>query len=410
MVRIGILENTIQDYAWGSKTAIAELLGQPSPAPNPQAELWMGAHPKAPSLVWQQAQRIPFDQWIATHPRDILGQAVANRFAGRLPFLFKVLAVERPLSIQAHPDRAQAREGFLRENALGIPLSSAQRNYRDTNHKPELVCALTPFWALNGFRTIEQILHLLRPIPGPALDRLASRLEEGGNRHGLQDFFIALLTLTEDPRRQVIREVTHFAATAGSREPAFDWVLRLEAAYPGDVGVLAPLFLNLVQLQPGEAMFLDAGDLHVYLGGCAIELMANSDNVVRGGLTHKHIDLDELLRIVTIREKTLTRITPRQQADGARVYDTPAEEFVLSVIPVTEGRVFSGGGQSVEILLCTEGTVTVKESATATGLEITKGMSVMVPAAVQRYTITGQGMLYKASVPVLQGRGPGAGG
>lgn len=401
MSAIRLLENSIQDYAWGSRTAIAELLGQPSPAPGPQAELWMGAHPKAPSLVLLEERRVPFDAWIAENPQEILGRTVANRFGNRLPFLFKVLAAEKPLSIQAHPNLHQACEGFARENAAGIPLQSAQRNYRDDNHKPELVCALTPFWALNGFRTIGQILRLLRQIPGPALNRLAGSLYQQGNREGLRDFFKALMTMTAEQRREVIREVAAFAATAAHEKPALAWVLRLAKDYPGDVGILAPLFLNLVELQPGQAMFLEAGDLHAYLGGCAIEVMANSDNVVRGGLTHKHMDLAELMQIVNIREKPVAFIAPRRQTNGEWVYDSAAEEFSLSVISIDDGQTFMGGGQNVAIMLCTQGTVMVKEAAAATGLEVKQGMCVMIPATVEHYTITGAGTLYKATVPVL---------
>ncbi|HSM73877.1 MAG TPA: mannose-6-phosphate isomerase, class I, partial [Desulfobacterales bacterium] len=205
MQTIALMRNTIQPYAWGSRTAIAELRGEPSPAAEPQAELWIGAHPKAPSEVRFHGRWVPLDELIAADPAGILGAAAAARFNGELPYLLKVLAAERPLSIQAHPSRDQARVGFARENRLKIPLDAPQRNYRDANHKPECSCALTPFWALSGFRAPKEILARLAPVlPTQAAEALQD-LVRGDAGDGLKRFFVWLMTLPAAQRRPLVR-------------------------------------------------------------------------------------------------------------------------------------------------------------------------------------------------------------
>ena len=170
MKTIGILKNTVQDYAWGSLTAIPELLGQPATG-SPQAELWMGAHPKAPSQVYHDGKWESLLQVIEAHPADVLGKEAAEKFGGKLPYLFKVLAAAKPLSIQAHPNSHQAKEGFARENRLGISLMASNRNYKDDNHKPECICALTRFWGMNGFRRIPEITKYLGSLCRDVLER-----------------------------------------------------------------------------------------------------------------------------------------------------------------------------------------------------------------------------------------------
>jgi len=401
MRKIGLLKNTIQEYAWGSRTAIPELLGQPVPAEKPQAELWMGAHPKAPSQVLSDGIWRSLPEVIQESPAETLGQEVAARFSNKLPFLFKVLAAARPLSIQAHPNKEQAEQGFARENELGVPLDAPQRNYRDDNHKPEIICALTPFCALNGFRKLEEALRLLEKIRVPGLAEIVSFLRSHPNRDGLKKFFNHLMTTDRGKQRKIVEQALNSAEQQTNEEPVWTWMIKLNEEYPGDMGVLSPLFLNLVRLKPQQAMYLPAGELHGYLEGVGIELMANSDNVLRGGLTPKHIDVQELLTVLNFTDGDLNILGPENLAFGEAIYSTEAEEFALSVMRLNKGAPFSSPrNRSVEIMICTEGEVSVTDLSAGDITRLTRGISIIVPAAVEQYRIEGEATLYKATVPV----------
>ncbi|MCP3954606.1 MAG: mannose-6-phosphate isomerase, class I, partial [Desulfobacterales bacterium] len=276
---INLLKNSVQEYAWGSKTAIAELLGQPDPSPVPQAELWMGAHPKAPSLVMTPDGDIPLNDFIADDPETVLGAATARRFENRLPYLFKILAAARPLSIQAHPDLEQARQGFERENRIGIDIKAPERNYRDASHKPECICALTDYWAMNGFRECRDIARRLQTLCPVTLKAIIDRTLLTDGSGDLRRFFEAVMTLETGTCRRVISEAMETLQTPPENDDVAIWINILQSVYPYDIGVLAPAILNLVCLKPGQAMYLPAGQLHAYLKGVGIELMANSDNV-----------------------------------------------------------------------------------------------------------------------------------
>ena len=400
MQKIGILKNTVQDYAWGSFTAISELLGKQSPSEEPQAELWMGAHPKAPSIVIYNGEQIPLPELIEKNPEDILGIGVANRFNNRLPYLFKVLAAAKPLSIQAHPDLKQAMEGFERENNLGLPLNAYNRNYKDYNHKPECICALTTFWALNGFRNISDILSRMEKICRQGLKEELDDLRERSNSQGLKSFFNALTTMDYKRQKQVVGDAIIEAQKLSEEDPVFKWMINLYHEYPSDIGVLFPILLNLICLEPGQAMFLPAGELHSYLDGVGIELMANSDNVLRGGLTPKHVDVPELMQVLNFKEKEIDILLPVKINDCESVYQCRTEEFVLSVLSVKEGFGYnSPTKRSVEILLCTDGKGAITGPGEDDKLFIAKGMSVIIPAAVEKYKIEGDAILYKAAVP-----------
>lgn len=400
MKKIGLLKNTIQDYDWGSKTAIAELLGLGGPTEKPQAELWIGAHPKAPSRVYCDGVWRSLPEVIAENPEEILGRETAQKFSNELPFLFKVLAAAKPLSIQAHPNRRQAKEGYLRENDIGIPHNAANRNYRDDNHKPEIICALTPFWALNGFRQPQEILSLLGEIEAPPLGEALSFLRNHSHRQKLQGFFSHLMTMEKDKQDKIIKETLAYAEKR-KEEPIWTWISRLSDEYAGDLGVLSPAFLNLVQLKPRQAMYLAAGELHAYLEGVGIELMANSDNVLRGGLTAKHIDLQELLNILNFSEAKPKILKPEIVASGEAVYSTGTAEFVLSIVEVSEGTPFIGArNRGVEMMICTKGEATIKGLGDGETTGLTRGISVVVPSAVEQYRIEGDATLYKAAVPL----------
>ncbi|MAE71405.1 MAG: mannose-6-phosphate isomerase, class I [Gemmatimonadetes bacterium] len=399
------LENRVQEYAWGSRSWIPELLGRSSPADRPQAELWMGDHPQGPSSVLLEGEKVPLPELIARYPREILGAEVYARFGARLPFLLKILAAEEPLSIQAHPALEQAREGFAREEDLGIARAGASRNYRDENHKPECLCALTEFWALCGFRPVAEMLDLLRILLPAADHELLDPLEKGA----LRLFFAGLIGLETKRRVRLIRaavtDATRIAADGGAEALTCTWIVELQKRHPGDFGVLAPAFLNLIRLSPGQAIALPAGELHAYLRGLGVELMSNSDNVLRGGLTRKHVDPAELLRVLRFDSRDVEVLEAVPHRPGEAAYSSEADEFVLSTIRSSPRRPFlSQGDHGVEILFCSagKGTLRQKESVFRFG----RGASFLVPAAGGGYEIDGEATLYKAAVPAGPGRAP----
>jgi mannose-6-phosphate isomerase len=394
-----LLDNVIQPYAWGSRTALAELLGQPAPSATTQAELWMGAHPGGPSRVGRDGASRTLLELIRSAPERELGEAVTRRFGAELPFLFKVLAAETPLSLQTHPSLAQAREGFARENAQAIPLSAPHRNYKDPNHKPELTCALTPFEALCGFRRADETLALFDALGVSALEPLLAPLRASPDAHGVSRMFEALMTFPAERRASLVAGVVT-ACSAGLERPGpfhaeLRQAVRLGSLYPGDPGVVAALMLNLVRLRPGEAIYLPAGNLHAYLGGVAVELMANSDNVLRGGCTPKHVDVPELLRVLDFRCGPVDVLVPRPREDGESVYLTPSEEFRLSRFQLRPGVVSHPARRGPEILLCAEGAARLRLQGET--LALPRGASVFVSAADGAYSLEGEGLVFRAT-------------
>jgi mannose-6-phosphate isomerase len=399
--QIALLENPIREYDWGSRTAIAELLGRPVPSEAPQAELWMGAHPSAPSTVQLPGGGCSLLSWIEDNPREILGSRVQAKFGGRLPFLLKVLAADRPLSIQAHPDAAQALAGFARENAAGIPLDAPERCYRDASHKPELLCALTPFWALLGFRPPREILFLLGKLAVPELGVAAECLRTGGEGAALSAWLRGLFALAPESRVRMVRAAARAAAERADDDVAFDWIGRLQQLRCDDVGVLAPLFLNVVRLEPGDAIFLQARELHAYLQGVGVELMASSDNVLRGGLTSKPLAVAELLRCLRFEPARPAVLRAQPDPSGWERYATPALEFELARTVLPAVSPLAGAQErSIEIVLCTEGQIELSPADGRKSLRLTQGMSCVVPAVVGVYRTSGRGALYRASVPL----------
>lgn len=400
MKHIAYLKNTIQEYAWGSRTALGDLLGRSAPADRPQAELWMGAHPKAPSLVrtgngWESLADL-----IHENPLDILGRRVSEKFGGKLPYLFKVLAAAEPLSIQAHPGAADAQAGYAREETLALPFDAPERNYKDPHHKPECLCALTPFWGLCGFRGASEAAALLHRLCPESLGESLSPLEKNMQAGGIQTFFQSIMCMDPIKQSDIVHEAVRHASVLKHEQPEFDWVVRLHRAYPSDIGVIFPVLLNLVCLQPGQALFMEQGELHAYLGGVGIELMANSDNVLRGGLTSKHVDVPELMRILSFKEKAVDILLPEPRERHAGVYRTPAREFELSVITLDRGDTYEGHvDRGVEILLCTSGEHSIAGSGDMNPLALDKGVSILIPAAVPGYTIQGKGVIHRAAVP-----------
>lgn len=342
---------------------------------------------------------VPLDQFIRQQPDMILGSATAAAFGNTLPFLFKVLAAAEPLSIQVHPDSTRAREGFSRENQAGIPLDSPRRNYRDPNHKPECLCALTPFSLLCGFRPWSEIsADFSRIFPDPDGQWL-NGLVNTGETDGLKNFFQRLLAVSGDRVHPLISRAVAYAGTKRDVDPVCHWIFRLSRYFPDDIMILAPVFLNLLKLAPGQAIFLPSGVMHSYLEGVGIELMASSDNVLRGGLTSKHIDKDELMRLLDFTATKPRLVSPIEKGCEG-IYETGAREFVLSVIRVKSGQPCLPAHQGrVSILLCVEGEAVIAEQGGEDRTVIKKGDSVLIPASVGGYHVTGEALIYKAAVP-----------
>ena len=400
MKQICILRNTIQTYAWGSRKGISELLGTQVPSSEPQAELWMGAHPKAPSQVFYGNKWRALLELVNEFPNEILGERVAKKYNNRLPFLFKVLAAEQPLSIQAHPNISQAKEGFLRENKQGIAMDAFNRNYKDDNHKPEIICALSPFWALNGFRPVKEIIELLTKINSPHLLPSKKLLETNPNYLGLKQALEKILTMDKENITSAVIDTLEYVQKEKDNVPLFKWLISINESFPKDVGVLCTLLLNLVKLEPGQAMFLPARQLHAYLSGVGVELMANSDNVLRGGLTSKHMDIPELLKILDFSEVEISKLEGQSSKKGELVYKSQTEEFRLSEISVNPGSSYlSEKDRSIQILLITNGQGTITDLESNFELQVTKGSSAMIPASVDQYQIKGNLALFSASVP-----------
>ncbi|MEH8251952.1 mannose-6-phosphate isomerase, class I [Aeromonas veronii] len=385
-----LMQNPIQGYDWGSHDSLTTLFGIPNPQGKPQAELWMGAHPNGCSEVTLAGSVQKLSKVIDSAPAAALGEATLARF-GSLPFLFKVLCAEKALSIQVHPSKAQAEAGFAKEEAAGIDAKAANRNYKDPNHKPELVFALTPYQAMNGFRAIPAILALFERVNLAAIAELTTALAASQNEAGLQHFFHQLLVLEGARKEEALAGLLTYAA-AHQDEETFALITSLAAQYPGDVGLFSPLLLNVVTLQPGQAMFLDACTPHAYVRGTGLEIMANSDNVLRAGLTPKYIDVAELLDCTRCLPKPDDQILLSPRCDGAvQHFDVPVPDFTFSVYPAGEHQLTTA---SAEILFAIDATVILKQGEQSLRLE--KGQSAFIPAATGSYQLLAEGRVARA--------------
>jgi mannose-6-phosphate isomerase len=417
------LRGVVQHYDWGGHNFIPDLLGIENATRKPYAELWIGAHAKAPSIVELESGPEPFDvpldEFIARAPEAILGQAASARFNSRLPYLFKILDVHKMLSIQAHPTLAQAKDGFARENAEGVPIDAGSRNYKDATHKPEIGVALTDFWMLHGFRPLEQIAETLDRTAelGPLMPAFSQRLKAAGHDHEtrrglLRELYSNVMTM---PQQQVDLLLDELLArlqekTPTSKEGPDYWALRAAESFPlpgghRDRGIFSVYLLNLVHLQPGQGTFQPAGVLHAYLEGANVELMANSDNVLRGGLTTKHVDVPELLKILTFEGGTPEVISGVQLSAEQRVYRTPAEEFELSRIALPpRGRFAGEATYGPKALIVLEGSATLKSAGKSKALH--RGSIAFAPSGAQFVleTLTDDLVVFQAGLP-LHARG-----
>jgi mannose-6-phosphate isomerase len=384
------LTGLIQPYAWGSRTSIPELLGV-EPTGEPQAELWFGAHPLAPSTVDGE----PLDKVVAQDPVGVVGRASVEAFGPRLPFLLKVIAAAQPLSLQAHPSREQAEAGYAREQAAGVPRDAPHRTYRDSWPKPELLCALVETEALCGFREPRETYRLFEKLGVPSALELVTPLASDGvpAAEGLRVVFSRLLALTPD-EASVISEVAQAAEAAKGSDDLASFARtawELNAYYPGDPGVLAALLMNRITLQPGDALFMPPGNLHAYLRGGGVEIMANSDNVMRGGLTPKYVNVDELLAILDFTPGLRGLITPVEESRGVWRYPTAAPEFALWRIEPEGEPGAVPAPRSGRVLLVTAGELTAT-SGTAT-LDLVSGQSALLTAG-EEVVLTGRGTAF----------------
>lgn len=381
------LINSVQNYAWGSHTALTELYGIANPNNLPMAELWMGAHPKSSSQILDAGSSPrSLREFIESDKASLLGSKVAERF-GELPFLFKVLCAAQPLSIQVHPNKQASEIGFAKENAAGIPLDAAERNYKDPNHKPELVFALTPFLAMNAFREFAEIAALLQPVASahPAIGEFLS----SPDAERLSQLFASLLNMQGEEKSHAL-SVLQSALDAEQGEP---WqTIRLIAEfYPDDSGLFSPLLLNVVKLNPGDAMFLFAETPHAYLQGVALEVMANSDNVLRAGLTPKYIDIPELVANVKFEAKPAAELLTQPQQHGNELdFPIPVDDFAFSLHALSEQE-STLAQQSAAIVFCVEGEATIRKGEQA--LTLKPGESAFIASDESPVTVSGSGRL-----------------
>lgn len=381
------LHPAVQHYDWGGFHFIPALLGQPNAGRKPYAEMWLGAHPKAPAAVETPAGPVALNDWISRAPERWLGPACLARFGPSLPYLLKVLDARQMLSIQVHPTREQARQGFERENLAGIPIHAPHRNYKDRNHKPEVHAALTEFWMLHGFRPLEEIAEVLRQTPEfhglmPAFDaRLAAAAGQSARSRLMKDLYSHVMHLPQARVDEILDALILRleAGPAPGKDTAAFWALRAARAFPlpggrRDRGIFSIYFMNLVRLQPGQGAFQPAGALHAYLEGVTVELMADSDNVLRGGLTAKHVDVEELLRVVGFETGPCRLLEPDGGEEPVWPYRTPAGEFELARIRLLPGRRVPGRCQGPQILLVLEGAAVIESGRQR--LELARGQSV----------------------------------
>ncbi|PSL43438.1 mannose-6-phosphate isomerase type 1 [Chitinophaga niastensis] len=371
------LEGKVQHYAWGGYKYIPALLGITT-TDQPAAEYWMGAHESAPSTITTANGPIPLNQLIQRDPANLVGPATWKKFK-ELPFLFKILDVRDMLSIQVHPNKTEAEKGFARENAEGIPLNAPNRNYKDANHKPEIMVALSEFYLLHGFLPHEQLHHVLDSIP--EFTSLVGIYE----KEGYFGLYKSVMEMPQSLVNIILRPLTdrmiplYKANKLAKTDPGF-WAARAVLNDPASIdkidrGIFSIYFFNIMQVQPGDAVFQDAGVPHAYLEGQNVELMANSDNVLRGGLTPKHVDVPELLKHTRFEGVEPHIIKGDVSTDGLeRIYPSPAPDFEVSKIDISAGQVYTHTAAAAEILIVINGTATIIGDDT---LALTKGQCVL---------------------------------
>lgn len=413
------LRNTVQTYDWGAYDAIPRLLGT-DPDGTPHAELWLGAHPSAPSRTCPvghngtEVVASPPDSdgttlryLIRSAPDAMLGKRVADAFGPRLPYLLKVLAARRALSLQVHPKPHTAREGFNRENRLGLPAGSPRRSFHDDQHKPEMLVALTQFEGLAGLRGTRAALTLLDGLDGKLVDGVVTALRTDRSAAGMRAAFDVLIQARQDTGcrsdiEQTVDSVRERLAAGSPFERADRTVVDLADQHPGDPGAIASLLMNRFTLEPGEALFTPAGELHAYLSGVGAEIMASSDNVLRAGLTSKLVDEAALVECASFaaRPPVLPQVATSGSRHQVQTYRAPVSEFALTLADVDPSEDAELPDDGPRIVLCLDGEVSLTCGVgSIPPTSLTRGESVFIPDAAGTLIASGAGHLVCAWVP-----------
>jgi mannose-6-phosphate isomerase len=400
---VELLDNPIRGYAWGSRTVIAQIQGRPAPCAGPEAEMWLGAHPDSPSALARNGRPVPLTELIRSDPLGLLGEPVLRRFGPRLPFLVKLLAADEPLSLQVHPDAEQARAGFAAEEAGGVPPGAARR-YVDRYHKPELLVALGEFEALCGFRAPGDSAELLGRLDVPELAATLDELSRPDPGEALCRSVRGLLAMPATERARLVAAVAR-AARSGrpdSGDAAERRLRRLAAElsdrYPADAGVVVALLLNHVCLRPGQAIWMPPGNLHSYLRGAGVEAMSASDNVLRGGLTRKHVDAAEFLRLLRFEVLVEPVVASVPAGPGLQTWPVPVEEFRLHRAVVRpDAADVELPGHGPRIVLCVRGQVRVDDGVAAVRLR--GGQAAFGAAGEAPVRAGGTGEIFQATTP-----------
>lgn len=375
------LHNQIKNYAWGSHSALNTHFHIPNPDNAPQAEVWMGTHPSGGSVVQCDGNSLSLQALIARAPEQMLGKR-ATQSVGQLPFLLKILAAEHALSLQVHPNKSQAEQGYARQG------NKPGADYNDANHKPELIYAITPFMAMNGFRPYQEIIHHFVRLNASELTPAVAQFQRNPGAEGLKTFFTSLMTSDAATKNSVIKQMARYVEQGGFPQlrPFADRLLR---DYPNDIGVLAPLFLHCLTLAPGEAMFLRAGTLHAYVHGTAVEVMACSDNVLRAGLSGKPVNLPELVKCTVFSETQAENLKMQPQvAKTEQRYDVPVDDFRFSIITLCQQQPVTVA--SAQILLVLKGRASLRHSSGET-IALDAGQAVFIAACAREYLLTQKG-------------------
>lgn len=390
-----VISGAMQHYQWGSKSSIPALLKTETTG-QPLAEYWLGTHPLGMAQLVDQPGHT-LGELVSAHP-EVIGQRSVARFGSHLPYMFKILAVERPMSLQAHPGPEQAADGFSREEHDGIPLDAPHRTFKDPHAKPELLVALTPFDALFGFRAPRHSAELFAQLPvTTSLDSIIGPLTERAGSAALAEVFLDVLSL-EPERHHLVDEVVAAAMKVIDADGELGQFARtavdLDEHFPGDPGLIAALLMNRIRLEPGQGIYVPAGRMHSHLRGMAVEVQGSSDNVLRGALTQKHIDVDGLISVVEFQSCTGQIIEPMGE-DGIYFWDTPAEEFALWMLdPTDAGARDLPASDTGRIAFVAKGSFTFRDGDRQ--LQLGQGEAVFL-AAGERLSVSGPGQLFVTS-------------
>jgi len=390
------LHGSIQHYAWGGYEYIPDLLGISNDKKEPYAELWMGTHHRGPAQLEQNGEKLRLSEALERHP-DWLGK-IGQPF-GELPFLFKVLDVREMLSIQAHPDKAQAIAGFKEENEAGISLDAPHRNFKDANHKPEIMVALSDFWLLHGFKTQEKLRETLKRVP--EFSSLLPYLSKGG----LYTLYKYVMELPQQQVNELLKPMkARLAGQVFAKEEPEYWAQKAFATHQlegghCDRGIFSIFFFNLLKVEPGQGIFQGAGVPHAYLEGKNVELMANSDNVFRGGLTPKHIDVPQLLKHLIFEPVVPEVLLPQLRSENGTwaYFKSPASDFELKMLRTEEkGALSFDREEAPQVLIFMEGEITTDD----TGQLFRRGDIAFIPAGTAyRLIFSGPSLIFNATLP-----------